>query len=213
MNTSKNKITLDDVLNDYMVSELSPNHATLEEWIQKYPEYEKELTEFTINWTLMENAPPPEDTNEVTNDTLVLRAMSIVEDQLYKNKLKNTKKKDEIQDLSLEFKKKKLTIINIAAMTGMGRLIIPKLAKRLIEYQTIPIEAIRRLAEAIDQNIDVLSEYFQKPIYTSPNTKFKSKTVPKKPTEKQDFFDAIRTDTTITDDNKTFWLSLRKDSK
>ena len=83
MSVREKKIPLEDVLNDYVSTEQNPSHEGLKKWIQQYPEYKRELTEFTVNWSLMEHLPHVLEPHEVNQETLVLRAMSIVEDRLH----------------------------------------------------------------------------------------------------------------------------------
>ena len=73
---------LEDVLDAFVASDVNPNEA-LGEWIQRYPEYEQELTEFVVSWSLMKSLPPAPDAEEVDEDTLVLRGMSIVQNLLH----------------------------------------------------------------------------------------------------------------------------------
>ena len=65
MSALDKKRMLEDILNDYVASEPNPNHSSLEKWIRKYPEYKEELTEFAVNWSLMENIPPFDDIKDV----------------------------------------------------------------------------------------------------------------------------------------------------
>jgi len=84
------KRPLEDVLNEYVATEHKPNHKELKRWIKQYPEYKQELIEFTVNWGLMEHIPQSEVLKEeVSEEILVLRAMSIVEDRLHYLKEKN----------------------------------------------------------------------------------------------------------------------------
>ncbi len=78
--------TLEDVLNAYVASTPVPSHALLVEWIRLYPRYERELTEFTVSWSLMESLPPSSKSVEVDEDILVLRGMSIVQNILHEQK-------------------------------------------------------------------------------------------------------------------------------
>lgn len=83
MSIRREKRHLEDVLNDYVAMEQNPSHGGLTKWIQQYPEHKKELIEFTVNWGLMEHLPQVPILKEVSEETLVLRAMSIVEDRLH----------------------------------------------------------------------------------------------------------------------------------
>ena len=73
---------LEDVLDAFVASDVNPNEA-LDEWIRCYPEYEQELTDFAVSWSLMRSLPPAPDAEEVDEDTLVLEGMSIVQNLLH----------------------------------------------------------------------------------------------------------------------------------
>ena len=83
MSALDKKRMLGDVLNEYVASELHPSYSSLEKWIRKFPEYKEELTEFTAAWSPMEDLPPPNNIKEVDQDTLLRRAMSIVDGRLH----------------------------------------------------------------------------------------------------------------------------------
>lgn len=77
------QITIEDVLNEYVASIAEPNQDDLEVWIQRYPQYKQELTEFTVSWSLMERLPPHPDVEEIDQETLTLRGMSVVKNLLH----------------------------------------------------------------------------------------------------------------------------------
>ena len=84
------RVTLEDVLNDYVASSPEPSYGALEDWVRRYPQYEQELTEFTISWGLMEWLSPSSDTEEVDDETLVLHGMSIVQNLLHQKRQKGS---------------------------------------------------------------------------------------------------------------------------
>ena len=72
---------LEKILDDYAASHPGPSLATLTEWIREYPQFARELTEFTAQWQLLEWVDEKSDTNvedeTVTEDNpFFLRAMS-----------------------------------------------------------------------------------------------------------------------------------------
>ena len=89
MNNPNGLERLEDVLDAYVASNGAPD-ARLDDWIQRYPQYEQELIEFAISWSLMESLPPELDTDEVSVDTLVLRGMSVVQNLLHGQSLETT---------------------------------------------------------------------------------------------------------------------------
>ena len=49
---------LNDILDAYAASTPGPDFETLKEWVNRYPEFEVELTEFTIDWRLLHALSP-----------------------------------------------------------------------------------------------------------------------------------------------------------
>lgn len=61
---------LEAVLETYADAEPGPSRATLVAWIDRYPQYARELTEFTARWQLLRWADDVDDANDAT-DTAV----------------------------------------------------------------------------------------------------------------------------------------------
>src|SRR5437660_1670995 len=78
-------LELDDVLDAYMAEAGTPNWSSLAVWVRRYPQYERELMEFAATWARMEWAPLSRG-NEVDEDTLVLRGMSVVQNLLHEHR-------------------------------------------------------------------------------------------------------------------------------
>ena len=210
MSALDKKRMLEDILNDYVSSEPNPSHTALEKWIRKFPQYKEELTEFTVNWSLMETLPPSDDIKEVDQDTRVLRAMSIVEDRIHAHAQKKKMAKKKISDLLSEIQKQGLNIPKLAAQTGMGVPMTTKLVQRLIDYTSIPREALKRISGSVGRGTDELIEYFCQPAMIPDTVQLSAKNGPKLSENKESFFDAVRNDRTLDDSQRAFWLSFEK---
>ena len=86
---------LEQVLDAYAAAEPGPSRTTLAEWIREYPQYARELTEFTANWQFLEWADDQSasDTaagSEVVSgeDRLFLRGMSAAQSAFYASRPK-----------------------------------------------------------------------------------------------------------------------------
>jgi hypothetical protein len=77
------QLTLDEVLQAYVLSDEAPSRQTLPEWIQRYPHYKQELISLTARWSLATHLPDVQEQDEVDEATLILRGMSIVQNVLY----------------------------------------------------------------------------------------------------------------------------------
>ena len=84
MNEPTGLETLEDVLDAYVASDVGPN-SPLDEWLWRYPEFEREIIEFAASWSLMKWLPPAPDAEEVDEETLVLRGMSVVQNLLHRH--------------------------------------------------------------------------------------------------------------------------------
>src|SRR5947209_4602113 len=74
---------LDDVLTAYLASGAMDSDS-LERWIQRYPEYTHELTDFAVARTLSDSMPIDPDSAQVTDSTLVERSLLVVNELLAK---------------------------------------------------------------------------------------------------------------------------------
>lgn len=210
MRASREKNRLEEVLNEYVQCEVKPSHAALEKWVKEYPEFKKELVEFTISWTLMSDLPIPADAKKVSLDTLLLRAMSVVEDRLYTHRQEQSASQPLASDLLKEAKRLGLTAEMIAPRVDMSLQMVTKLVRRQIAYLTIPDEAINRFSAVFEMRKDDLMLYFQKPMMVPQQARFSAKSGPKAPSSAESFFDAIRNDRSLDENQRSFWLSFER---
>ena len=129
---------LEDVLDAFVASDVNPNEA-LDEWIRRYPEYEQELTDFAVSWSLMRSLPPAPDAEEVDENTLVLRGMSIVQNLLHSQPIESASESVvPFESLVAEGRVHGLEPRQLAQATKLGDSLLGKLNRRLIRYASIP---------------------------------------------------------------------------
>lgn len=56
---------LDDVLFDLLIEEPRPSHEALVRWIERYPEFERDLIDFFVAWSLSEAMTGTPEDHEV----------------------------------------------------------------------------------------------------------------------------------------------------
>ena len=209
MSVREKNISLEDLLNNYASTEQNPSHDGLTRWIQEYPEYKNELTEFTVTWGLMEHLPPVLSPDKVNQETLVLRAMSIVEDRLHaaKERMKITKAIG--TDLLATCRSTGLDVHTMAARCRVSVPIMVKLSRRFIDYSTIPQELIGCIAATINRPTQSVIDYLRQPINAN-GMQFSAKTAPKLPKAQEDFFELVRSDQTLGEELQNYWLSHAK---
>ncbi len=209
MNTPDRVVKLEDVLDAFVASDCDPNE-TLHEWILRYPEYEQELTDFAVSWSLMKSMPTAPDAEEVDEDILVLRGMSIVQNLLHNQSKRSVSGSDvPFESLIDEGGEHGLEIRQFAQLAELGVILLRKLDRRLIHYPSIPQDAIKNLANAIKREASSVAAYLQRNPTFATATEHRSEQAPVL-NAPEDFFDAVRDDPTILREHAARWLELEQ---
>ena len=209
MNEPEEHERLEDILDAYVASGVGPNNP-LEEWTQRYPEFERELIEFAASWSLMEWLPTAPDAEEVDEETLVLRGMSVVQNLLHRQALESAS--DSItpfDSLIAEGQARGLGPRQLAQAARLGDSLLRKLDRRLIAYASIPQELTERLAQVVQREVTTISAYFRQGPTLAAATEHRSEQAPKL-MEVEDFFDAVRADPTISPEHAEHWFALER---
>lgn len=203
---------LDDILNTYVASATAPDHATLTEWIRRYPQYARELTEFAASWGLWESLPRVAGCEDVDEDTLVLRGMSIVQNILHEQTQRARDRKHPLVSILTEGAAHGLMLQEIAERTRLSVALVRKLDRRLILFASLPREAIELLARVIQRESDVVAGYLQQAPLLPKHASYRAEQAPRL-ARPEHFFDAVRADGTMTEANRTYWLAFAADSE
>ena len=209
MNSLYDQELLDNILDAYVTEVETPNLEVLKEWIRKYPQYQRELTDFTIAWIQMEELRPI-NRDKTDHDTLVLRAMSVVQN-LYRigeqKSVPSQSAKNPIEKLVAEAETQGFSQDQFAAQLKLSVGLLWKLDRRLIKYSSIPVELIENIAGALRRGLQVVAEYFQRSPTLATNARYKAKQQPQV-SEPTNFFDEVRSDTELSNENRAYWLEL-----
>ena len=209
MNDPNSPDRLEEVLNAYVASDDGPD-ASLDDWIRHYPQYEQELTEFAISWSLMRALPPSPDAEEVNESTLVLRGMSVVQNLLHGQSSESASVSvRSFKSLIAEGQINGLEPRQLAQVSRLGVSLLRKLDRRLIRFASIPRAAIRALAEAIQSDEASVSAYLQQSPALAAATEHRSEQAPAL-AEPEDFLDAVRADPTISPGDAAHWLEIQR---
>lgn len=209
MNSLYGQELLDNILDAYVTEVETPNLEVLKEWIRKYPQYQRELTDFTIAWIQMEELLPI-NRDKTDHDTLVLRAMSVVQN-LYRigeqKSIPSQSAKNPIEKLVAEAETQGFSQDQFAAQLKLSVGLLWKLDRRLIKYSSIPVELIENIAGALRRGLQVVAEYFQRSPTLATNARYKAKQQPQV-SEPTNFFDEVRSDSELSNENRAYWLEL-----
>ncbi len=211
MSEQKKQLSLDEVIEAYLASVKEPNKDSLAEWVQLYPQYAQELMDFVAHWSLLKWIPPHENLIE-DEEALVTRGMSVLQNVLYQQQ-KQVLAKEEAPLVTLigEAKKRGIMLEHLAKTSELTMPLIAMLERRLIIYSSIPRKAIENIAQVLGRSVASVSLYLQMDAgFSSAHHKADGKL---KLAEQQDFFDAIRSDRTISEELRQQWLLFTHDNK
>ena len=209
MNRPMDPEMLEDILDAYVASGVGPN-SPLEEWTRRYPEFEREIIEFAANWSLMTWLPPAPSAEEVTEETLVLRGMSVVQNVLHRQSAESASDSvTPFESLIVEGQERGFEPRRLAHAVGLGDSLLRKLDRRLIAFATIPQELIYRLAQVMGREASSITAYLRQEPTLAARTEHRSEQTPKL-TAQEDFFDAVRSDPTIGRNHADHWYALER---
>lgn len=213
---SDEQATLDDVLDAYVSNNPSPSKEALTDWIRRYPHYRRQLIDFTVNWARIEQLPSFSDINEVDEEALVQQGMTVVQKLLRQRREHKLADEDDeravVTSLLAEGRKRNHSIWEIAKRYRLGVASIRKLDRRYISYHTIPAEVIAALAESTGLVFETVSDYLKGAPKLAPGMRYRTEQRPAI-AEKQGFFEAIRSDTTMDEADRAYWLAFETGSE
>ncbi len=73
------KVTLDQVLDEFAAAANRPSEALVREWTEKYPEFEREIVDFAVEWTAAELSVVDAALDPEQEDRMVARTMSHIQ--------------------------------------------------------------------------------------------------------------------------------------
>lgn len=226
---------LEAILEAYADAEPGPSRASLVAWINRYPQFARELTDFTARWQLLKwagDADEATDTaaavSEVLDDEqerLVLRGVSAAQGVFFakrtaKRAAAQTASSAEasvasaptaaapIQSLLAAARRVGLEYGALKDRVGLSDALLQKLNRRLINPRSIPARILKDIAAEIQQQVEEVSRYLTLGPTFAPGAQHRANQAPTLPKVQEDFFEAVRKDTTLSGDRKREILAL-----
>lgn len=206
-------VKLDDVLNQYVSSTENPNHANLIKWIRLYPQFEKELIEFTVSWSVMKALPPIGAVNKDIEDRLTNKGMSIVQNLLYKKKqemIKLNENQNEFKGLIQERQNRGLGLKDLARLSRLSIALYSKIEHNFILSKTLPNKVSEYIGRALGIRPELIVEQLQGAPWVDAGANRFSSDKPQ-PVSQTNFFDEVRNDRTIKEEDRQYWLAMESD--
>jgi hypothetical protein len=113
-----------------------------------------------------------------------------------------------LKGLITEARKRGLSVSDLADATGLSPALMKVLDMRLARYITIPVQVVEDVATVIRRSVEQVSLYLQSgPVQTAVAYSDQDQTATEPP-EQGDFFDLVRTDTTLSEERRARLLKL-----
>jgi len=210
MNNPIEPYTLEEVLDAYIAASQTPSREMLQKWIKRYPQYALELTDFTVAWSQIEHFP--EKKNQQTDSNARVKLGINIAHQAYDQAAatKHVIKEQNIAPLESFFREgKKLGYSpdEFAEQINVPVTVIKRIESRLLIVDTIPTKLIETLAFTLQRPGDEIWNFLTRAPVVSQTLRLKSHQAPKV-AQQQNFFDVIRTDPTISEEQRAYWLSF-----
>ncbi len=209
MEREHDRQTLEDVIDAYVEAVGEPGRDALTAWIRRYPHFERELTEFTVQWSLAEQLPPSRGTR-ADDERLILRGMSVVQGLLRERCARRPASAADARPIAWlveEGARVGLKLRPLAAAVGLSTALVRQLDRRLVRFASIPGEAIEVLAGALRRTPDAIARSLDGTPRPVAAAQYRADEAPAL-AEPQDFFAAVRADTSLSDEQRARWLAL-----
>jgi hypothetical protein len=208
---------LDDVLDEYAAA--GPSRAELDRWLREYPQFQRELTEFTIYWLELKHLRPVPATTDPA--AAQARAASILGEVLHKLRTPDSTVVPEVDpkeapaspappsfdSLIGQAKRQGMTIEQLARAVSMSVAMIMSLHRRLVVAPSVPRSALTDLGRALQLSADMVFDYLNSPPRLDLSQHFKSRQAPRIVT-KIAFVDLVNSDPELAAADRAHWLSL-----
>ena len=200
--------TLDDALNTFVQENDRPTAGNLQEWVERYPQFRKDLIDFAAAWAEQLVLPAAEEIGAETEKLLVDRAMSHVHNVAYSRDvemLRDTTTDDPVRSLTGDAERAGTKPAELARACRLDLGLLSKLNSRQIQPWTIPAELIRMLAEQMNKSVPAVMIFFAGSPRAAVGKAYLSRGKPTG-TVQQSFAEAVR-QSSLSEEEKARWLS------
>jgi len=206
MMTQNNEPTLDDVLNEFVAEYEKPTAEALESWAARYPQFRNELIDFAVSWTEQLVLPPAPELSAEEEKLLVDRAMSHVQNVVYKRDEASAAQTEarSISSLTGEAKRAGMNAQEFAKACGLDLVLVTKLNNRQIRPLSIPARLVGQIARLVGASVDGVSAYLAGPPQPLAGRSFLARGKPQS-AEQHSFADAVRA-SSLSEAEKARWL-------
>lgn len=204
MKNKGDEITLDDVLDYYQLLSEGTDTDALTKMIDRYPQYENELREFAMFRKFSARLPEREYTEE-EEQLLNARAVSVVQNLLYRNRQENASAEsvEAFSGIRNEIESQYSSPDEFYQKVGLSEGIIWALDACQVIFQTIPRKAIENIANALEKLFSTVATYLRGEMQMA-SSHCKAEQAPES-AGKCTFSELMEMDDDLTEEQKAYW--------
>lgn len=208
MNNQSDLCSLDQVLDAYLSVSKIPNQDTLKDWIQRFPEYEIELIDFTIAWSDIENSPLAFQSKNYEDSFLAIGKKLVSETFYLETINERIKTKMAIRSFFTEGKNLGISPGQLSDQLNLSLPLLRRIDLRHFLFDTIPLFFMESLSNTIKRSVREIACFLSEKPLIPKTVRFRSQHIPRL-TEQRNFFDEVSADATLTEEQREYWLSYK----
>lgn len=207
---------IDNLINEFFASlEFGDENEVLKEYITRYPEHAQVFFE-AASYEKMVKEMPKQEYSKEQEDSLNLRAQSVVQNLLYKFNQDNSATGQEsekvehitpIVNLFDEIKRKGFTVKTFAKKTRLPETVIEALNTREVRVGSIVRQAIKNVASVLMVPVQIVDDYVAK--IANPQPMHARADESPRFSSQMEFLELIATDPDIEEEDKQYWLAQK----
>ncbi len=169
---------LQDVYQEFLLLADTPDAATLEKMVAKYPRFAAQLTDFAVEWAMQDLLPGGDSDSQAEEYSAhsgmdMSSAVAAAMDRLHAGlDATPTTHRDPFKDRTPS------DLSRLGSRLGLDKTLVAKLRDRRIEAQTVPDFLHRQLADELEVPLDAVIAHLQGPPVLSMGASFKAEGKP-----------------------------------
>jgi transcriptional regulator with XRE-family HTH domain len=208
MNETNPLDSLEVVLDRFLESTSVDDPGQLKEWIRRYPQYGRELTELALSRLEMELHDADEE-GHTEDPGLIERGMEIMRRKMQREETAAAAMPLPIRDLLDEAAAHGLTARDLARDLRVTVAMVTRLSRRLIRFASIPHQLLEELGQLLKRDVASITAYLQLPPTLAAGAQYKSEKPPEVG-QAVDFYDALEADTGLPVEYRRYWVERRQ---
>jgi hypothetical protein len=199
------------ILADYMDAAAQPGGTRLQDWVQRYPQYEAELVRFAVYQHVTQHSPAAVGDDPAAEARYLERVRAIRQRMMAEIGVPApTASRPALTSLLDAASAVGLRVPELAKILHLSPPEILKLNQRLYRAASLPKALVAQIAGALNRPFDDVAAYLRLPPTLSAQASYRADSAPRVQ-EQEDFAESIARSRSLTQTQKAEWLAQTGD--